>query len=195
MKNVPNSTGNIAETNTHKKPEDQKRENRKPPESEQKTKSHMPEKEGIKKTQPLARVILPANDDREQQEIISPPVPVDMQQTEPDRENETGQEGEIGQYESDTSSQVGLQQVPEPTLIVGKIYKKGELPMSIQQELPDFRISMALYSDDPNSRVAKINGKTLKEGQFLEEGLKLEEIKPDAVIFNYRNYSFQINLR
>jgi general secretion pathway protein B len=76
-----------------------------------------------------------------------------------------------------------------------KIYNLNELPLSIQQSLPTFAISVSLYSDDPASRMAKINGQVMKEGQYLTAGLKLEEIIPDGVILSYQNYRFRVGLR
>jgi hypothetical protein len=40
--------------------------------------------------------------------------------------------------------------------------------------------------------MVRINGQTLREGQYISEGLKVEEIKPDGVILNYKNYRLQI---
>ena len=194
MKHVSDGREGAEETNADTKPEKQKQEAIKLAEINQRTKLQISE-EGTRKTEPNARLILPGSDEVESRETVSPPVPVDIQQTEPDQENEFEKQSAPGQFNADTTSATEPQQMQEPVPVKGRLYRKGELPISIQQELPDFRISMALYSDDPDSRVAKINGKTLKEGQFLEEGLKLEEIKPDGVVFNYRNYSFQINLK
>ena len=76
-----------------------------------------------------------------------------------------------------------------------KIYDLNELPLSIQQSLPTFTISVSLYSDDPASRMAKINDQVMKEGQYLTAGLKLEEIIQDGVILSYQNYRFRVRLR
>lgn len=76
-----------------------------------------------------------------------------------------------------------------------KIYNLNELPLSIQESLPTFTITVTLYSDDPASRMANINGQAMKEGQYLAAGLKLEEIIPDGVIFSYQNYRFRVGLR
>ena len=38
--------------------------------------------------------------------------------------------------------------------------------------------------------MVRINGQTLREGQYISEGLKVEEIKPDGVILNYKNYRY-----
>jgi general secretion pathway protein B len=81
------------------------------------------------------------------------------------------------------------------TPIKNKIYSVKELPASLQQNLPDFSISTHLYSGDTTSRVIRVNGQMLREGQILSAGLKLEEITPDGVIFSFQNYRFLVGLR
>ena len=77
---------------------------------------------------------------------------------------------------------------PEP----GKIYNVGELPQLIQQGLPSVNMTIFMYSDDPASRMVRINGQTYREGQKISEDLKLERIIPNGIILNYKNYRFQI---
>jgi general secretion pathway protein B len=69
-----------------------------------------------------------------------------------------------------------------------------DLPSSIQESLPAFNITVSVYSDDPASRIVKINGQKLQEGQYLTDGLKLEEITRNGVIFSYQNYRFHVGL-
>lgn len=76
-----------------------------------------------------------------------------------------------------------------------RVYKRNELPASIQKELPDFNISMSIYSESPTSRMVKINTEMLHEGQFLSPGLRLEEITQDGVIMSYKEYHFRVGLR
>jgi len=82
-----------------------------------------------------------------------------------------------------------------PSPIEDKIYNLNELPSSIQQSLPAFTISAAVYSNDPGSRMVKINGQSMHEGEYLTAGLKLEEIKSDGVIFSFHKYRFQVGLK
>lgn len=70
-----------------------------------------------------------------------------------------------------------------------------DLPSSIQQSLPAFAISVSVYSDDPSSRMVKVDGQMLQEGQYLAEGIKLEEIATDGVVFSYQNYRFRVGFR
>jgi general secretion pathway protein B len=79
--------------------------------------------------------------------------------------------------------------------VENKVYNLNDLPLSVQQGLPDFNITVAIYSNDPASRMVKINNQLMREGQYLTNGLKLEEITPDGVIFSYQNYRFRLGLK
>ena len=81
--------------------------------------------------------------------------------------------------------------LPESRLS-SRIYNMDDLPSSLRQNLPPIVISVFLYSDDPNSRMAKINGSMMREGEYLSADLKLDEITPDGVIFSYQSYRFRV---
>ncbi|MDQ7787423.1 MAG: general secretion pathway protein GspB [Thermodesulfovibrionales bacterium] len=83
--------------------------------------------------------------------------------------------------------------IPKPDL--KKIYSFKELPEGIRKELPPLSLSIALYSDDPATRVARIDGQSLREGQDLAPGLKLEQIIEHGAILSYRNYRFRIGIQ
>jgi general secretion pathway protein B len=72
------------------------------------------------------------------------------------------------------------------------VYNIEDLPLSIQQNLPPITISVSLYSNEPASRMARINGSMIREGEYLTAGLKLEEITLDGAIFSYQNYRFHV---
>ena len=80
----------------------------------------------------------------------------------------------------------------DPPPVPGRIYHLEELPATVKQNMPPVNMSIFMYSEDPSSRMVRINGQTYREGQSVGEGLKLEEIRPDGVIINYRNYRLQI---
>jgi len=75
-----------------------------------------------------------------------------------------------------------------------RLYSLKELPVALRQKLPDFTVSVFLYSDDPATRILRMNGMTMKEGQQGTDGLKLEEIMPDGAIFSYMKYRFRVRL-
>ncbi len=67
----------------------------------------------------------------------------------------------------------------------------SELPLAIQQEIPDMKIQLHSYSNKSANSIVSINSRMLKEGDSLAPGLKLEQITPDGVIFSYKGYRFQ----
>ena len=76
-----------------------------------------------------------------------------------------------------------------------RIYRVKELPEPLRKTLPDFSISAFLYSATPSSRMVRINGQMLREGEELSPGLQLEEITPDGIIMSCRTYRFSIGVR
>jgi general secretion pathway protein B len=83
-------------------------------------------------------------------------------------------------------------EIPPPDKNI--LYSIQELPAPIRQKLPDFSFSVFLYSDEPASRTVRVNGVMMKEGQYVTDGLKLEEIIPNGVIFSYMNYRFRVGI-
>ena len=75
-----------------------------------------------------------------------------------------------------------------------KIYMMNELPQSVLSSLPDLSLSLHLYNADPSSRLINVKGKTLREGQELSAGLRLEEIRPGGAVFSFQNYRFEVSL-
>lgn len=78
--------------------------------------------------------------------------------------------------------------------VSGRIYDIKELPASIRQGLPGISVSGLFYSDTPGSRVVVVNGKLAHEGAEVAQGLILEKIAPDGVIFHYGDYLFRITV-
>jgi general secretion pathway protein B len=71
----------------------------------------------------------------------------------------------------------------------------AELPLAIQQEMPDIKIQMHSYSNKSVNSIVSINSRMLKEGESLAPGLRLEQITPDGVILSYKGYRFQHGIR
>jgi general secretion pathway protein B len=74
---------------------------------------------------------------------------------------------------------------------VHTVISMAELPLSVQQELPAMTISVHVYSGNPGDRLVGINNRMLREGEYVDPGLKLEQITPDGMIFGYKGYSFR----
>ncbi len=65
-----------------------------------------------------------------------------------------------------------------------------ELPVAVRQELEDFRVTIRIYNDDPEQRFAVINQQRFFEGDEVGEGLRVEEIRRDGVVFEFEQYRF-----
>ena len=68
----------------------------------------------------------------------------------------------------------------------------SKLPRDIQRQIPDLAISSHLYSDD--FRLVNINGRMMREGEYIDTELKLEEITEDGVIINFQNYRMTLRV-
>jgi general secretion pathway protein B len=67
----------------------------------------------------------------------------------------------------------------------------AELPAALRQAVPKIAITGSSYSDEPDSRIAVINDKVLKEGEEVAPGLLLESIGADGIVLKYRGYRFR----
>lgn len=67
-----------------------------------------------------------------------------------------------------------------------------ELPDSIREVVPEIKFSVLVYAADPADRFVLVNGQRLLEGDSLQPGLEVEEIRRDGVVFSYRLYRFLV---
>lgn len=67
-----------------------------------------------------------------------------------------------------------------------------ELPDAVRSNVPELKFSVLVYATDPADRFVLINGQRLGEGDSVQPGLVIEEIRLDGVIFSYRLYQFLI---
>ncbi|MFT5139347.1 MAG: general secretion pathway protein B [Lysobacterales bacterium] len=68
-----------------------------------------------------------------------------------------------------------------------------QLPEAIRQELPELRISVLVYAEKPDDRFILLNGRRLVEGDEVQSGMLLMEIRRLGVIFRYRHYQFMVS--
>lgn len=69
----------------------------------------------------------------------------------------------------------------------------GELPESIQRELPSLAIGGYIYSDNPRERQLLVNKRLLHEGAEAAPGVRLEKMLPNAAVFNYKGYRYRLS--
>lgn len=67
-----------------------------------------------------------------------------------------------------------------------------ELPDAIRADLPEMKFSVLVYAGDPADRFVLMNGQRLAEGDSYQQGLVVEEIRRDGVVFSYRLYQFLV---
>jgi general secretion pathway protein B len=67
-----------------------------------------------------------------------------------------------------------------------------ELPDPVQAEIPALTFSFHVYSDNPARRTIIINGRRLKEGGNVAQGLDLLEITQTGVVLRWNNHQFRI---
>lgn len=84
---------------------------------------------------------------------------------------------------------------PRPAPREDNVLALYELPPEILHNIPPMSITGFTYSDVPQGRMVDINDRLLQEGQYVADGLKLERITPDGLIFSYRHYRFRKNVR
>ena len=87
---------------------------------------------------------------------------------------ETAEPGEQEPYQPQRPAEITYWQLPEP----------------VRNELPEFRISVLVFSREPADRFILLNGQRLQEGDEYQPGLVTEEIRRDGVVFSYRRYRF-----
>ena len=91
--------------------------------------------------------------------------------------------------------------VPEPageaetataTETAESIPELSQLPSNIKSELPAISITGHIYSNDPGSRIATVNGEIVREGENVEKGLKVDEITVNGILFSFKGVRFLV---
>ena len=67
-----------------------------------------------------------------------------------------------------------------------------ELPDAIRASVPEIKFSVLVYAKNADDRFVLINGQRLGEGDNLQSGPVVKEIRRDGVIFSYRLYQFLV---
>ncbi|MDX8411718.1 MAG: general secretion pathway protein GspB [Mariprofundaceae bacterium] len=68
------------------------------------------------------------------------------------------------------------------------------LPPSTQRQLPAIAIAAQIYDNDPASRMALINGRSVREGEVIAPGLILESIGENGIVLNFQGQRFQMDV-
>jgi general secretion pathway protein B len=68
-----------------------------------------------------------------------------------------------------------------------------DLPPAQRGELPEIDITLHFFTDQPASRMVRINGRNLREGQQVSPSLTLQRITPEGVVLNFRGQLFSVD--
>lgn len=69
-----------------------------------------------------------------------------------------------------------------------------ELPANVQQRIPDLSFSSHMYSSEPRFRSIIINGRRLKEGQYLNDEIQVREITDKGVVLGMGDTLFEVDV-
>ena len=58
--------------------------------------------------------------------------------------------------------------------------------------LPELRLALHAYDDDPANRYVLMNSQRLREGDTAAEGVRLERITPEGVVLSWRGRQFRL---
>jgi general secretion pathway protein B len=68
----------------------------------------------------------------------------------------------------------------------------SQLPPAVFRELPQARVLVHVYVEQPAQRFVILNSRKLREGDASPEGLQMEEIVPEGVILSFQGHRFFI---
>lgn len=78
----------------------------------------------------------------------------------------------------------------KPIALKGRLLRIQELPVDLKAGLPPLKMTVHSYNDQPQSRFAIIDNRTVREGQLLIPTVKVEQITAGGVILGYQGYRF-----
>lgn len=80
---------------------------------------------------------------------------------------------------------------PDP-LKFSDIPHLADLPVSVQQSVPNMNFDAHIYSSDPAQSWIKVNGKTLQEKQWISTEIQLLKILPQQVVMEMGEHRFSL---
>ena len=73
------------------------------------------------------------------------------------------------------------------------VYTLKELPSAIRDEIPPLTLSLHYYTTAPASRLVRLNGQLLREGDSLNAEIKVAAITPSGVILSCQGIRFRLS--
>jgi general secretion pathway protein B len=82
----------------------------------------------------------------------------------------------------------------KPVKPSNKVLSIKELPGAVKSSLPELKMTVHSYNEQPQSRFVVINNNTVREGQSINSDLKVEQITPNGIILNYQGHRFVLGI-
>lgn len=79
-----------------------------------------------------------------------------------------------------------------PERAAGEPITYWELPQGVRDSLPELRITVLVYAEQPQDRFLLVSGQRMVEKDEYEGGVVLDEIRRDGAVFLYRKYRFLV---
>jgi len=77
-----------------------------------------------------------------------------------------------------------------------QVYSFGQLPISIQKQIPALQMSLHAYNrDDASASMVQLNDRIMREGDRVTENINLEKIEADGIVLRYDGYRFLLPRR
>ena len=67
-----------------------------------------------------------------------------------------------------------------------------QLPLTIRKDLPELKLTMHVYSQQPAQRFVVLNGNRQVEGDDLGADVKLSEIRIDGAVLEFHGQRFLV---
>ncbi|MDO9283519.1 MAG: general secretion pathway protein GspB, partial [Aquabacterium sp.] len=84
------------------------------------------------------------------------------------------------------AASVAAASAPDPVI------RWAALPEAVRSSLPALAWSGGVYAEQPAQRLVVVNGQVAREGDELAPGLRLEQIRPKAVVVRWRGQRIEL---
>jgi len=81
-----------------------------------------------------------------------------------------------------------------PVLEINSLPHLYDMPPLVRQAIPDMSFAGHVYSSEARQRSVIVNGHSMSEGEIIIEGLKVEQIIHNGVVFNYQGQLFRMDI-
>lgn len=92
------------------------------------------------------------------------------------------------------SSVAPVEQVEPPTLDIDSAPHLFEMPTMVQQAIPEMTFAGHVFSSDVSQRSVIINGHSMSEGEVVIDGLSVEQITHNGIVFDYNGQLFRMDV-